>query len=159
MPIISQMHNCFSNESLTHSISSCLCKAMVVETVVFDSIQGLSKDAILSNLHIGSLPAEGSVEFTGNGFKYHVAGSFVDDNTGFEVQSKGKTLFLKNIRSTVHLQGWELMTPEIYEAESANLFNVVSTRLLFDPVPVMFCKLISFLDGRWWKLFKRRLLC
>ena len=106
---------------------SCLCKTTVTEDVVFHSVEGLSPSNILSNLTIGSRPpAEGSTTFAGDGFQYHLMGSALDENTIFEVNTKGKTIFLKNVRSTVHIQGWEYMAPTIYEAESARIHNAVS---------------------------------
>lgn len=91
-------------------------------------MQGLSAAEVLSSLFIGSnRPAAGSTAFTADGFKYHIVGSDIDENTIFEVKTKGKTLFLKNIRSTVQLQGWESMAPVIFEAEHATLHNAVST--------------------------------
>ena len=90
-------------------------------------MQGLSSDVIIGSLFIGAVgPPEGSASSIGDGFKYHRVGDIVDENTVFEIESKGRTLFLKNVRSTVHLQGWESITPEIHEAESAAYFNAVS---------------------------------
>jgi hypothetical protein len=68
-------------------------------------------------------PAEGSTILPGDGFIVHVLGT-VDGSSVFEVEDKGRTLFLKNVRSTVSLQGWETLPPQIHEAEDATLFNV-----------------------------------
>ena len=106
---------------------SCQCKTTVTNDVVFHSGEGLSASDILSNLTIGSRPpAEGSTVFAGEGFQYHLMGSVLDENTIFEVETKGRTLYLKNVRSTVHIQGWESIVPKIYEAESARVYNAVS---------------------------------
>jgi uncharacterized protein (DUF1501 family) len=43
----------------------------------------------------------------------------VDDKAVFEVEDKGRTFYLKNIRSIVSLEGWALASPQIYEAEEA----------------------------------------
>ncbi|KAL7503832.1 hypothetical protein ACHAXN_001561 [Cyclotella atomus] len=81
--------------------------------------------ACLDNLFIGATgPQEGSTSFTGDGFKYHTVGGGIDSSMVFEVETKGKTMILKNIKSTVHLKGWSGKTPEIYEAESATIYNV-----------------------------------
>ena len=109
-------------------VYSCLCKTIVVESAVFEDVQGLSAADVLSSLFIGSSgPAAGSTTFTADGFKYHLLGSSIDEKTVFEVETKGRTLFLKNIRSAVHVQGWESMTPATFEAEGAMIHNAVST--------------------------------
>jgi hypothetical protein len=89
--------------------------------------------ACLDNLFIGATgPQEGSTSFTGDGFKYHTVGGGIDSSMVFEVETKGKTMILKNIKSTVHLKGWSGKTPEIYEAESATIYNAVSSFLSID---------------------------
>lgn len=118
-------------DSYRTSIFSCLCKTNVVENVVFDSVQELSARDIMDNLFIGATgPQKESMSFTGDGdgFKYYTVGNNIDSSTVFEIETRGgKTVFLKNIESKVHLQGWSLKTPEIFEAESATLYNAVST--------------------------------
>lgn len=94
---------------------------------MFSSLDGLTKEQILSNVFIGSIgPADGSTNLIGDGFTAHVVGGSIDESTVFEVQDKGRTLFFKNIRSTVSLQGWQTLPPQTNEAESATLFNAVS---------------------------------
>lgn len=80
----------------------------------------------MSELSIGAFgPRENSVATDlGSGLKAHRTGGITDANTVFEVQDKGRTLFLKNLRSTVKIEGWT-MTPQIYEAEAATFANAV----------------------------------
>ena len=125
------VHLILKSKQTSHFVSidslSCQCKTTVTNDVVFHSGEGLSVSDILSNLTIGSRPpAEGSTIIAGDGFQYHLTGSVVDENTIFEVNTKGRTLYLKNVRSTVHIQGWESIVPKIYEAESARVYNAVS---------------------------------
>ena len=106
--------------------NSCLCKTKVTDSIVFESIETISKEDVFSDLFIGaSGPQEGSVPSTGNGFIAHLVGGVIDEKTVFEVEDKGRTLFLKNVRSTVNLEGWK-MNPRIVEAENAIIFNSVS---------------------------------
>ena len=108
---------------------SCLCKTTVTDSVVFTDMS-VSKEDVMSQLFIGALsPHDGSVATNlENGVTVHTVGGVVDEVTVFEVRDKGRTMYLKNILSTVSLQGWE-MTPRIYEAEDATINNAVSCSL------------------------------
>jgi hypothetical protein len=81
----------------------------------------------MSKLSIGAYgPRDNSLATDlGSGLKVHMVGGITDANTVFEVNDKGRTLFLKNLRSTVKIEGWT-MTPQIYEAEAATFLNAVS---------------------------------
>jgi hypothetical protein len=84
----------------------------------------ISKENVMSKLFIGALgPQADSVPTNlGIGFTAHIAGSIIDGDTVFEVQDKGRTIYLKNTLSTVSLEGWT-MVPQIYEAEAATISN------------------------------------
>mmetsp|Transcript_30659 Transcript_30659/g.64787 ORF Transcript_30659/g.64787 Transcript_30659/m.64787 type:complete len:1099 (+) Transcript_30659:67-3363(+) len=103
---------------------SCLCKTNVEESVVFTNIVNISKEDVMSQLSMGAPgPQDGSVPTNiSNGLTVHMVGGNVDSNTVFEVQDKGRTLYLKNVLSTVSLEGWA-MPPQIYEAEDAIISN------------------------------------
>lgn len=77
----------------------------------------------MSQLFMGALgPPEGSNStILGNGVTVHVTGA-VDGSTVFEVEDKGRTLYFKNLLSTVGLEGWT-MPPVIYEAEESTINN------------------------------------
>ena len=81
----------------------------------------------MSQLFMGALgPQDGSTATTvGDGLTAHILGGNVGGNTVFEVQDKGRTLYLKNMISTVDLEGWT-MSPQIHEAEDATISNAVS---------------------------------
>lgn len=108
-------------------LNSCLCRTIVTDSVVFTDLVTVTKDNAMSNLSIGALgPQDNSqVHDLGSGLKVHRIGGKTDENTVFEVQDKGRTLFLKNVRSTVKIEGWT-MTHQIYEAEAAMFSNAVS---------------------------------
>jgi hypothetical protein len=92
--------------------------------VVF-SDTNVSKENVMSQLFIGALgPQAGStaINLLDSGLTIHRVGSFIDRNTVFEVQDKGRTMYLKNMRSTVSLEGWT-MAPQVYEAENAIISN------------------------------------
>jgi hypothetical protein len=78
----------------------------------------------MSKLFIGALgPQAGSVPTSlGIGLTAHIAGGIIDGDTVFEVQDKGRTMYLKNTLSTVNLEGWTIV-PRIYEAEAATISN------------------------------------
>jgi hypothetical protein len=80
----------------------------------------------MSQLFIGALgPPAGSAPISLSfGLSAHLVGGNVDGGTVFEVQDKGRTLYLKNTRSTVSLEGWT-MAPQIYEAEDATISNAI----------------------------------
>ena len=86
----------------------------------------VSKENVMSKLFIGALgPQAGSEPISlGIGFTAHVVGveGIIDGDTVFEVQDKGRTIYLKNTLSTVSLEGWTLV-PQIYEAEAATMSN------------------------------------
>ena len=90
----------------------------------------MSEEDVLSTLFVGSLgPKAGSTaNDLGNGVIAYVVGNVVDSDTVFQVEYRGRSTYLKNVVSTVSLEGWTL-TPEIYEAEDAALMNdAVSSR-------------------------------
>jgi hypothetical protein len=129
-PGSSETNTCEANKCKTvtsnDGSSSCVCKTFVTDNVVFSSTNNVSTTNVLSQLFIGAVgPQAGSVPTNlANGLTVHVAGGIIDRETVFEVQDKGRTLFLKNTRSTVTLEGWT-MTPQIYEAEDATINNAV----------------------------------
>jgi hypothetical protein len=93
--------------------------------VVFSDVN-VSKEHVMSKLFIGALgPQPGSVNTSlGIGLTAHIAGGIIDGDTVFEVQDKGRTIYLKNTLSTVSLEGWTL-APQIYEAEDAIISNAM----------------------------------
>jgi len=94
----------------------------VTETAVF-SDTNVSVDDVMSQLFLATYaPQEGSVPNDLGGVTAHSVGDSVDKTTVFEVSYRGKTVFLKNVVSNVELEGWT-MTPTIYEAEQAEVFN------------------------------------
>ena len=112
-------NSCEANKCKARSDGSCVCRTSVSESVVFDSIENVDKDQIMSELFIGATgPEAGSLPAVGNGFTAFVVNGQIDASTVFEVQDKGRTFFLKNIVSEVHLHGWEAV-PMIIEAEDA----------------------------------------
>lgn len=123
-PGSSDANSCSANKCLTMDDGSCLCQTQVVEGVVFsgNDVGSISKKDIMSQLFIGAFgPSSGSVPVSGgNDLIVHIVGDTMDENTVFEVQDKGRTLHLKNLRSTVKLgEGWD--APPIYhEAEHAS---------------------------------------
>ena len=79
----------------------------------------------MAQLFIGALgPQAGStaISLLDSGLTIHRVGNVTDHNTVFEVQDRGRMMYLKNMRSTVSLEGWT-MAPQIYEAENANISN------------------------------------
>ena len=128
-PGSSEINTCEVNKCRTMSDGSCLCKTTVTDSVVFTDMS-VTKEDVMSQLFIGSLgPQDGSHNATNitDGLTAHTVGGVVDDQTIFEVRDKGRTMYLKNIVSMVSLEGWELMTPKIYEAEDATIHNTVSS--------------------------------
>lgn len=118
-PGSSPANSCADNKCKEHSDGSCVCKTSVSESVAFDSIEGIEKEQVMSQLFLGAFgPAAASVPFSGSGFTAHVVNGQLDASTVFEVQDKGRTFYLKNIVSEVHLHGWETV-PTILEAEDA----------------------------------------
>ena len=81
----------------------------------------------MSQLSVGAhgIPSGSVMNDLGNGVKVHVVGTVGSTDTVFEVEDKGRVLYLKNMISTVSLEGW-IMPPQIYEAEGATLANAVS---------------------------------
>ena len=118
-PGSSPENSCEANKCKTRSDGSCVCRTSVSESAVFDSIENVDKDQIMSELFIGATgPEAGSLPAVGNGFTAHVVNGQIDASTVFELQDKGRIFFLKNIVSEVHLHGWEAV-PIILEAEDA----------------------------------------
>lgn len=125
-PGSNETNTCEANSCKTTTDGNCLCKTTVTESVVFENLS-ITKEDVMSQLFIGALgPPDGSnaTNITED-IRAHTVGDVVDEFTVFEVRDKGKTIYLKNIISMVSLQGWE-MTPQIYEAEDATVFNAVS---------------------------------
>ena len=130
-------NDCAANKCQTTEDGSCLCETTVTEEPVFSSTGAVSKAAIMSQLFIGAYgPPSGSAPIQGEGFTAHIVNGVMDKRTVFEVQHKGKRLFLKNIRSTVGLRS-DVEPTMIYEAEDATIVNAVS--LLFLPLRVCSC--------------------
>ena len=84
----------------------------------------VSKEDVMSKLFIGALgPIAGSVPTSLDiGLIAHIVGGTIDEETVFEVHDKGRTIYLKNSRSTVSLEGWS-MASQVYEAEDATISN------------------------------------
>lgn len=101
----------------------------MTETVVFTGSDpnAITKEDVMSQLFIGALgPSDSSTAtVVGDGLTVHTIGGNVDSATVFEVQDKGRTFWLKNVLSTVGLEGWT-MSPQIHEAEDATISNLVS---------------------------------
>lgn len=97
------------------------------ESVVFTDTN-VSKEDITSQLFIGAQgPEDGSTPLDlGNDVIVHTVGSEVDGSTVFQVEDKGRTMYLKNLVSTVSLEGWT-MPPVIHEAEDMIMNNAVSS--------------------------------
>ena len=134
-PGSSPENSCAANGCNPHSDGSCVCKTSVSESVVFDSIDGVDKEQVMAALFLGAIgPDASSVPTNGSGFIAHVVNGVIDESTVFEVEDKGRTFFLKNLVSEVHVNGWEALPPMILEAEDATeLHNVTildSTSLL-----------------------------
>ncbi|KAL7537288.1 hypothetical protein ACHAXR_008774, partial [Thalassiosira sp. AJA248-18] len=121
----SETNTCADNNCKTLTDGSCLCKTAVEESVVFTH-DSVSKEDVISQLFMGVLgPPDGSnATVIANDLTVHTIGDNVDASTVFEVEDKGRTLFFKNVLSTVSLEGWETL-PEIYEAEDATMNNAV----------------------------------
>lgn len=118
-------NSCATNYGKLMSDGSCLLRTTVLEDSVF-SDTNVSRQDVMANLFLGALgtPKGSNSTDLGNGVIVHVVGDNVDENTVFEIEDiRGKTKFLKNLKSTVTLQGWTL-PPEVFEAESASLNNV-----------------------------------
>lgn len=125
-PGSSPTNSCAANKCKPHSDGSCVCKTTVTESVVFDSIDNIDKEQVMSQLFVGALgPDPTSVSITGSGFTAHAVNGQIDASAVFEVQDKGRTFFLKNIVSEVHLHGWEAV-PIILEAEGATVLQNVT---------------------------------
>lgn len=82
----------------------------------------------MSNLFIGTFgppDANSSSTTQAEGYTAYVANNVVDENTVFLVAKNGRDYYLRNLVSTVTVEGWQDLTPQIYEAEDAVLTNVV----------------------------------
>jgi len=117
-------NNCADCQVL--SDGACLCQTSVAEEAVFSSADVFDAADIISSLRVGHIdPAEfdpvAFVEEVGADFTAYVKseGSY-DADTVFKVADEvtGRTLFLRNVKSTVNLQGWNF-EPTIFEAETA----------------------------------------
>ena len=118
-PGSSPENSCAANKCKAHPNGPCVCKTSVSESAVFDSIVNVDKEQVMGQLFIGAMgPEATSVPNSGTGFTAHVVNGLIDTSTVFEVEDKGRTFFLKNIVSEVHLNGWEAV-PTILEAEDA----------------------------------------
>jgi uncharacterized protein (DUF1501 family) len=117
-------NTCEMNNCKPMSDGSCLCKTIVTDNVVYTDTAGLTKDDVMSQLAVGAhgIPSGSVMNDLGNGVKVHVVGTVGSTDTVFEVEDKGRVLYLKNMISTVSLEGW-IMPPQIYEAEGATLAN------------------------------------
>ena len=119
-PGSSESNTCEMNKCKTTGDGSCVCKTLVTDSVVFSDMS-VTKEDVMSQLFIGSIGPQDDMNATiiADGLIVHTVGNVVDDQTVFEVQDKGRTMYLKNMVSMVSLEGWE-MTPQIYEAEDAS---------------------------------------
>lgn len=127
-PGSSETSTCASHGCKPLADGSCLCETSVADDVVFTDLSSVSKEAVMSQLFQGALgPHADSSPTTGidAGLTVHMVGGQLGESTVFEVQDKGRTLFLKNKLSTVTLEGWT-MPPTIYEAEDATIDFAVS---------------------------------
>jgi len=107
---------------------SCYCKAAVEGTPFYSSLDNITREGILSNLFIGTFgppDANSSSTTQAEGYTAYVANNVVDENTVFLVAKNGRDYYLRNLVSTVTVEGWQDLTPQIYEAEDAVLTNVV----------------------------------
>lgn len=123
-PGSSETNTCVANGCKHMTSGHCLCKTTVTDSVVFTDTANVSKEDVMGQLFLGTYgPRDGSVSTDlENGVTVHIMGNSVDERTVFEVQAKGQTVYLKNVLSTVSLQGWTAV-PQIYEAEQAEIFN------------------------------------
>ena len=131
-PGSSETNTCEMNKCKTvESDGSCLCQTNVVETTVFTDLS-VTKEDVMSQLFIDSSAPQAGRNTTnlGEGVWAHLVGSTVDADTIFEVHDKNRTLYLKNMLSTVELGGWEHIPPQIYEAEDAIQNNTVSSKYI-----------------------------
>lgn len=125
-PGSSPENSCAANNCKSHSDGSCVCKTSVSESVVFDSIDGVDKEQVMAALFLGAVGPEATSDIiNGTGFIAHVVNGIIDESTVFEVEDKGRTFFLKNVVSEVHLSGWTAL-PMIYEAEDAAVLHNVT---------------------------------
>ena len=128
-PGSSAANSCSANNCKSTSDGYCVCKTTVSNDVVFTDLSG-TKEEILSQLFIGapSIPTGSTPE---SKFKcvntdclveyiaHNTVVGTVDVDTVFEVQDfAGRTFLLKNVASSVGLDGWQML-PQIYEAEDA----------------------------------------
>lgn len=120
----SSPENCAANKCKSLPDDTCVCRTSVSESTVFTSIEVIdNKEQVMNQLFIGALgPEAGSIPTNGAGFTAHVVNGIVDASTVFEVMDKGRTFFLKNILSEVHLSGWEFL-PVTIEAEDADVLQ------------------------------------
>ena len=126
-PGSSPENSCAANNCKSHSDGSCVCKTSVSESAVFDSIVGVDKEQVMAALFLGAVGPEATSEsINGTGFIAHVVDQTIDTSTVFEVEDKGRTFFLKNVVSEVHLSGWTASSPVIYEAEDAAVLHNVT---------------------------------
>ena len=122
-PGSSPENSCAANKCKAHSNGSCVCRTSVSESTVFDSID---KEQVMAKLFLGAIgPEVASIPTSGAGFIAHVVDGLIDASTVFEVEDKGRTFYLKNIVSEVHLHGWEAV-PTLYEAEDATVYQNVT---------------------------------
>ena len=119
-PGSSPENSCAANKCKVHSDGSCVCKTSVSESTVFDSIDNVDKEQVMAQLFLGAIGPEAMHNSTvlQDGLIVHAVDGLIDASTVFEVQDKGRTFFLKNVVSEVHLRGWEAV-PTILEAEDA----------------------------------------
>jgi len=122
-PGSSETNTCEANNCKPMTDGSCLCKTTVTDSAVFTNIN-VSKENIMSQLFIGAQGPQDDSTRTDidDNVAVHRVGGNVDRSTVFEIRDKGRTMYLKNMLSTVNLEGWS-MTPQIYEAEEATISN------------------------------------
>ena len=72
--------------------SSCLCKTIVTESVVFSDMNA-SKENVMAQLFIGALGPQAvstAISLLDSGLTIHRVGNVIDHNTVFEAQDKGQ---------------------------------------------------------------------
>lgn len=115
-------------ECQTLSDGACLCQTTVVDEEVFSSAANVTVAGILSSLSVGCMDPDIYDDSTytseeEDGFTAYIktpgSPGVYDVETVFHVTDEnGRTHFLRNVKSTVHLEGWEnSYTPRIFEAE------------------------------------------
>ena len=108
-PGSSDSATCASFGCKTLASGDCLCKTSLNDTPVFQDLSTTNKSDVLSRLFIGApgIPSNSEPDTSNPDFVAHKVHGILDENTVLEVNDdKGRTFFLKNVLSTVSLEGW-----------------------------------------------------